>query len=155
MMVELASVKSMSTGQPATPTEGTARRASDIFLREEDEDESKFPRGVKLFVIMLALCLGTFIMALDTTIIGRSLPANFFLFLLPSSFTLLSSPFFFFFSSPPLRLCKVNNCGASSNGSAKDYRAIQLPGGRWMVRLLIPPHSHGIPTDIWQGVQTL
>lgn len=101
MMVELASVKSMSTGQLATPTEGTARRASDIFLREEDEeDESKFPRGVKLFVIMLALCLGTFIMALDTTIIGRSLPAIFFFcfYFLPLS---LSSPLLFFFFFPP------------------------------------------------------
>ncbi|KAI9163416.1 major facilitator superfamily domain-containing protein [Paramyrothecium foliicola] len=38
------------------------------------EDGSEYPRGIKLFVILLALCLAVFLMALDNSVIATAIP---------------------------------------------------------------------------------
>lgn len=41
---------------------------------EQGVDESKYPRGIKLYLISLALCLAVFLVALDQTIIATAIP---------------------------------------------------------------------------------
>jgi hypothetical protein len=40
----------------------------------EDEDESKYPRGLPLFILTAGLFLATFVVALDNTIIATAIP---------------------------------------------------------------------------------
>lgn len=41
---------------------------------DEIEDESKYPTGVPLYLLTFGLCLGTFVVALDNTIIATAIP---------------------------------------------------------------------------------
>lgn len=42
--------------------------------KEEQEDESQYPSGIRLGLVMLALCLAVFLMSLDNSIISTAIP---------------------------------------------------------------------------------
>lgn len=42
--------------------------------KEEQEDESQYPGGIRLGLVMLALCLAVFLMSLDNSIISTAIP---------------------------------------------------------------------------------
>lgn len=48
--------------------------AADAEAAEEPEDESKYLSGIKLVILSLGLCLTTFVIALDNTIIATAIP---------------------------------------------------------------------------------
>lgn len=57
------------------PTASRATEASSIGEAGED-DESKYPKALPLAILTFGLCLSTFVVALDNTIIGTSLEAR-------------------------------------------------------------------------------
>ena len=52
----------------------TEKKAEDGTPEEEAEDESKYLSGAKLIILSLGLCLTTFVIALDNTIIATAIP---------------------------------------------------------------------------------
>jgi hypothetical protein len=38
-----------------------------------DDDESQYPSGLKVLILTIGLCLGMLVVALDNTVIGKSL----------------------------------------------------------------------------------
>lgn len=42
--------------------------------KEEQEDESRYPSGIRLGLVILALCLAVFLMSLDNSIISTAIP---------------------------------------------------------------------------------
>ncbi|KKY28642.1 putative mfs transporter [Phaeomoniella chlamydospora] len=57
--------------QDLTKTETATTNASSV---DEPEDESKYPKGLPLYLLTFGLCLGTFVVALDNTIIATAIP---------------------------------------------------------------------------------
>jgi len=55
-------------------TSATATRDEDGTAEDEAEDESKYLSGPKLIILSLGLCLVTFVIALDNTIIATAIP---------------------------------------------------------------------------------
>lgn len=49
-------------------------KAGDKPAEEDDDDESKYLSGFKLAILSLGLCLTTFVIALDNTIIATAIP---------------------------------------------------------------------------------
>ena len=43
-------------------------------VKGEEEDDMEYPHGLKLVLILLALCLSVFLVALDQTIISTAIP---------------------------------------------------------------------------------
>jgi MFS family permease len=64
-----SSNKEIGNGDEATKTTGADEAAA-----EEQEDESKYLSGIKLAILSLGLCLTTFVIALDNTIIATAIP---------------------------------------------------------------------------------
>ncbi|KAE9965227.1 hypothetical protein BLS_007763 [Venturia inaequalis] len=75
------------TGHPATTTESELNNTEVVDKKdqsaesrevapegEESEDEIQYPKGLKLTLITIALCLSVFCMALDNTIIATAIP---------------------------------------------------------------------------------
>jgi hypothetical protein len=68
-------------GRPATPSEKTvvAGESSNEAAKSVDEppaeDESQYPTGMKMTLIITSLCLSIFLVALDQTIIAPALGA--------------------------------------------------------------------------------
>lgn len=62
----------------ADPSQGISRVGSttgtSIRRTETREDGSEYPAGLKLFLIIVALCLAVFLMCLDNTIIATAIP---------------------------------------------------------------------------------
>lgn len=61
----------------ADPSQGISRVGStttSIRRTETREDGSEYPTGLKLFLIIVALCLAVFLMCLDNTIIATAIP---------------------------------------------------------------------------------
>ena len=58
-------------GDETTSTDGVAP----VKVEGEGEDESQYPTGLKLSLIVLALCISIFLVALDQTIIAPALGA--------------------------------------------------------------------------------
>lgn len=75
-----------TTPKPGTPLEKSARTSLDIDntvpgtkekeedTASEEEDISKYPTGLPLAFIVIALCLAVFLVALDQTIIATAIP---------------------------------------------------------------------------------
>lgn len=42
--------------------------------KEEQEDESQYPTGIRLGLVMLALCLAVFLVSLDNSVIATAIP---------------------------------------------------------------------------------
>ena len=77
-----------TTPKPGTPLEKSARASLDVdstipetkekegdtASEEEEEDISKYPTGLPLAFIVIALCLAVFLVALDQTIIATAIP---------------------------------------------------------------------------------
>jgi hypothetical protein len=57
------------------PSASRATEASSVADNGED-DESKYPRAFPLAILTFGLCLSTFVVALDNTIIGMLHPSN-------------------------------------------------------------------------------
>lgn len=55
-----------------SPHDGLTRTISQI--RRRDEEQIEYPKAMKLALIMIALCLSVFLMALDNTIISTAIP---------------------------------------------------------------------------------
>jgi MFS family permease len=55
-------------------TGGTATTDAEATAEDEAEDESKYLSGAKLIILSLGLCLTTFVIALDNTIIATAIP---------------------------------------------------------------------------------
>jgi MFS family permease len=55
-------------------TAGETKKGEDGTTEEEVEDESKYLTGAKLIILSLGLCLTTFVIALDNTIIATAIP---------------------------------------------------------------------------------
>jgi len=49
-------------------------KPNDTTTPTDSEDESNYPHGVKLVIILSALCLAIFLVALDNTIISTAIP---------------------------------------------------------------------------------
>ncbi|KAF2018695.1 MFS transporter [Aaosphaeria arxii CBS 175.79] len=70
-------VKELTTEDhdPSSPSKPTGKdNTGDEEEDEEDEDESKYLSGIKLGILSLGLCLTTFVIALDNTIIATAIP---------------------------------------------------------------------------------
>ncbi|KAI9841230.1 MAG: MFS sugar transporter [Thelocarpon superellum] len=107
--------------------------------REEFEDESRYPQGITLGLITLALCLSVFLVALDQTIIATAIPRITDQFkslddvgwygssylLTTAAFQLLFGKFYTFFSIKWVYLAAIGIfevgsliCGAAPNSNA-------------------------------------
>jgi fucose permease len=53
---------------------GAGEKGDEVAVEEEAEDESKYLTGAKLVILTLGLCLTTFVIALDNTIIATAIP---------------------------------------------------------------------------------
>jgi MFS family permease len=69
--------------RPATAEKATAEQSKELAdehgkeddeIPEEPEDESKYLSGYKLAILSLGLCLTTFVIALDNTVIATAIP---------------------------------------------------------------------------------
>lgn len=65
--VELSSV-----GETKPEADSSDKSAS--TAEKEQEDESQYPSGIRLGLVMLALCLAVFLMSLDNSIISTAIP---------------------------------------------------------------------------------
>jgi MFS family permease len=63
-----------STKTALDTTEPTEKTSQDDQDEDEDEDESHYPSGPKLWLLTFGLCLTTFVIALDNTIIATAIP---------------------------------------------------------------------------------
>ncbi|RMZ91568.1 hypothetical protein DV736_g1158, partial [Chaetothyriales sp. CBS 134916] len=66
--------RSASGLQHEKHTEKTVSAAENDDGNDDGNDEALFPTGLKLFLIMIALCLSVFLVALDNTIIATAIP---------------------------------------------------------------------------------
>ncbi|KAH7028041.1 major facilitator superfamily domain-containing protein [Microdochium trichocladiopsis] len=57
-----------------TKPEASSSDKAESTTKEEPEDESKYPSGMRLGLVMLALCLAVFLMSLDNSIISTAIP---------------------------------------------------------------------------------
>lgn len=53
---------------------GAEKKVEDGTEDEEEDDESRYPKAMKLTLITIALCLAVFCMAIDNTIIATAIP---------------------------------------------------------------------------------
>lgn len=65
--VELSSVGETKPEADSSDKDGST-------AKEEQEDESQYPSGIRLGLVMLALCLAVFLMSLDNSIISTAIP---------------------------------------------------------------------------------
>jgi fucose permease len=66
--------KEVALGDGNRTSRTSAEANSDEAPIEEAEDDSKYPSGLKLWILSLGLCLTTFVIALDNTIIATAIP---------------------------------------------------------------------------------
>ena len=97
------------------------------------EDGEEYPVGMKLALIVLALCLSVFVMALGMTILSflTYMPID----ILPHLLASISNTF------PPRQL---NHC----NRHSKNHRSISVPGRCRLVRFSLPPHHCRLATPL-------
>ena len=86
MDVEAVETPPPSPKLPSQPQKTLSRHSSRTSMRDaleevkrtlsgaDEEDGIVYPKKYKLFLIMVALCLSVFLMALDNTIIGVAIP---------------------------------------------------------------------------------
>ena len=60
--------------QTTVAAEKEAGSTSKSTAENNEEEDSNYPHGAKLWVILLALCLSVFLVALDQTIIATAIP---------------------------------------------------------------------------------
>ena len=89
---------------------------------EEKEDESKYPSGVALTLLTLGLCMSTFVVALDNTIIGKC-------------------------TSQSIRHLHDSSC--SSDRYTSNNHSIQLSQRRGLVRIVISTDDYGSAAYLW------
>lgn len=61
-------------GGPSNTMSRVASGTTSMRRTETREDGSAYPAGMKLFLIVFALCLAVFLMCLDNTIIATAIP---------------------------------------------------------------------------------
>lgn len=67
--------ENMASDSPPTNNDtATVAKEMQTAKDPEAEEEMEYPHGVKLFVILGALCLAVFLVALDQTIIATAIP---------------------------------------------------------------------------------
>lgn len=66
------SLRSKETSEPAK--EPTTQTEKQIAAQKQAEEDAKYPHGLKLALILGALCLAVFLVALDQTIISTAIP---------------------------------------------------------------------------------
>ena len=96
----------------------------------EAEDESKYPGGFALGILTFGLCMATFVVALDNTIIGE-------------------------LSRSKSQVYRVASLTLASNCDTEDNHCLRLPQRCRLVRLLLPPHYNVAPTIPRQGLHLL
>lgn len=57
-----------------TKLEANSSDKDGSIAKEEHEDESQYPSGIRLGLVILALCLAVFLMSLDNSIISTAIP---------------------------------------------------------------------------------
>jgi hypothetical protein len=60
--------------QPTALKEQTAATEKETQAKLDSEEDMQYPHGLKLVVILTALCLAVFLVALDQTIIATAIP---------------------------------------------------------------------------------
>jgi type IV secretory pathway VirB10-like protein len=60
--------------QSKAEDENVAEKKADTGEEEEEDDETRYPKAMKLTLVTVALCLAVFCMALDNTIIATAIP---------------------------------------------------------------------------------
>jgi len=104
-----------------------ASRATEASSAGDDgeDDESKYPRAFPLAILTFGLCLSTFVVALDNTIIGM----------------LQHSPNLF-----PIVLMMRSNC------DPKNHHHLRFPQRCRLVRVILSLDDHVPSTQLWKGV---
>ncbi|KAJ7275515.1 major facilitator superfamily transporter [Mycena haematopus] len=65
----------LNGSEPAQRTASEKEKVSEVQTpAPEDDGDLEFPQGIKLGILMLALCLAVFLVALDNTIIATAIP---------------------------------------------------------------------------------
>jgi hypothetical protein len=59
---------------PTRVKDETIATEKESQAKQDEEDDMQYPHGLKLFVILAALCLAVFLVALDQTIIATAIP---------------------------------------------------------------------------------
>lgn len=57
-----------------TKPKANSSEKDESTAKEEQEDESQYPSGIRLGLVILALCLAVFLLSLDNSIIATAIP---------------------------------------------------------------------------------
>lgn len=118
--------------------------------KEEQEDESQYPSGIRLGLVILALCLAVFLLSLDNSIISTAIPK------ITDEFNSLgdigwygSGPYSIFriplfsIAHPALTTLQPRLTSVVSSSLPPDYR---LPSTGLRKVLLFPAHQNRVPS---------
>jgi len=112
------------------------KTANDSNPTEPTEDESNYPHGFRLALIILALCIAVFLVALDQTIIAPALGA------ITGQFQ----------STGDIGWCKQSSTSSLPGADVILFFWLTPDGDRrW---LGLPTHHHGAAASFWQHLQT-
>lgn len=73
-MLDDARREDMEANKPAATKEEIVAMEKDAQAKRDEEEDMQYPHGPKLWIILSALCLAVFLVALDQTIIATAIP---------------------------------------------------------------------------------